>query len=359
MSTFGSPSRVSDGRAAIARRLTLAAGAAVSHIGYFDWVNQRYAEAWVGYGDDHPHSRNDEITRMLTRSIRGALPKIDLSLRRRGAGMRGSEAVAWIRSRKTLIGIGERVGPLVAVAAFVSDRPELVRSAQCEPLLEIGLSYSVQILREDMANRRKTQDRITDSILRSLSLSFMVVDAQGMIDYQNNLAEDWLEDRCQLAVNGGRLAGQSKHVQQMLQVAILGATAETARTSILQLDAEGGMPQTVVVLPIETAPRRALLVFGQETADAALRDLLLETFGLTLAERRLARHLLAGKSLADAAEATSLKISTARSYLKRIFAKTGINRQSQLISLYHSLMPPVKMTAVEEEPAPGRLPAAE
>jgi len=52
--------------------------------------------------------------------------------------------------------------------------------------------------------------------------------------------------------------------------------------------------------------------------------------------------LLSGKTLAVAAEESNLTISTARSYLKTIFAKTGIHRQSQLISLYHTLLPPIK-----------------
>lgn len=80
--------------------------------------------------------------------------------------------------------------------------------------------------------------------------------------------------------------------------------------------------KTIVVLPINEVPRLALIVFGQEEAgDSALSELLLETLGLTAAERRLAQQLLGGKSLAAAAAESNLTISTARSYLKVILPR--------------------------------------
>jgi DNA-binding CsgD family transcriptional regulator len=56
-------------------------------------------------------------------------------------------------------------------------------------------------------------------------------------------------------------------------------------------------------------------------------------FGLTKAEARLALRLAAGSSLASAAQAFNVKLTTIRSQLQQIFAKTGASRQSELVAM--------------------------
>lgn len=53
--------------------------------------------------------------------------------------------------------------------------------------------------------------------------------------------------------------------------------------------------------------------------------------GLTRAETGLVLALLAGSSLGEAAESLSISANTARTHLKRVFAKMGVKRQSELI----------------------------
>lgn len=62
-------------------------------------------------------------------------------------------------------------------------------------------------------------------------------------------------------------------------------------------------------------------------------------FGLTRAEARLAAALASGRSLKEAAVDTELRFSTVRTYLDRIFRKTGTNQQSQLVALLKSVAP--------------------
>jgi DNA-binding CsgD family transcriptional regulator len=56
-------------------------------------------------------------------------------------------------------------------------------------------------------------------------------------------------------------------------------------------------------------------------------------FGLTTAEARLASRLATGESLADAADALGVTKETARELLKRVFAKTDVHRQAELVAL--------------------------
>jgi DNA-binding CsgD family transcriptional regulator len=56
-------------------------------------------------------------------------------------------------------------------------------------------------------------------------------------------------------------------------------------------------------------------------------------FGLTKAEARLALRLAEGASLASAAQAFNVKLTTIRSQLQQVFAKTGTCRQTELVAL--------------------------
>jgi DNA-binding CsgD family transcriptional regulator len=63
-------------------------------------------------------------------------------------------------------------------------------------------------------------------------------------------------------------------------------------------------------------------------------------FALTPAERRVLGLLLAGATVADAAQTLGVTIPTMRSHLARLFGKTGTTRQSELLSLAWQLTPP-------------------
>jgi DNA-binding CsgD family transcriptional regulator len=61
--------------------------------------------------------------------------------------------------------------------------------------------------------------------------------------------------------------------------------------------------------------------------------LLAHLFNVTPAEARLAQCLSTGDTLEEAALVLNIKLSTARSQLSSLFAKTGTRRQSQLVAL--------------------------
>jgi DNA-binding CsgD family transcriptional regulator len=58
-----------------------------------------------------------------------------------------------------------------------------------------------------------------------------------------------------------------------------------------------------------------------------------DAFDLTPAEARLAAHLASGATLQAVAERLGISKETARNQLKMVFAKTGTNRQAQLVAL--------------------------
>ncbi|NVK20340.1 MAG: DNA-binding response regulator [Methylocystaceae bacterium] len=88
-------------------------------------------------------------------------------------------------------------------------------------------------------------------------------------------------------------------------------------------------------LPLgEAKPNQVLLFIGDPESPPAIDFLILSRlFGLTKSEAKLAAELSQGYTLEMAAEHIGLTISTARTYLKQVFAKTETNRQAELVKL--------------------------
>ncbi len=79
-------------------------------------------------------------------------------------------------------------------------------------------------------------------------------------------------------------------------------------------------------------PVALLLITDRAARKAARLALMQERFGLTGAEARLCAELLAGGNRREVAARLGISDATARTHLSRIFQKTGVNRQSELIS---------------------------
>jgi len=89
--------------------------------------------------------------------------------------------------------------------------------------------------------------------------------------------------------------------------------------------------KTSVPSPNEAAVLVMILDSAQPigTAEVELRQL----YGFTATEARLANHLMEGLSLEDCCSAMGIRRTTARMHLRNIFAKTGVRRQGELVSL--------------------------
>ena len=90
----------------------------------------------------------------------------------------------------------------------------------------------------------------------------------------------------------------------------------------------GATPQVALIL---RDLRQALPHFAAEQ----LREL----FGFTAAEARVANALLAGGSVEEIASSTSVRRDTVRAHVKRMLAKTGTRRQSDLQKLLVKALP--------------------
>ena len=77
----------------------------------------------------------------------------------------------------------------------------------------------------------------------------------------------------------------------------------------------------------------AVIVTVHEVAAPGSGPDIRRRYGFTGRETELLGHMLEGRSLADAAAAMAISLSTARQYVKQLMAKTHTHRQAELIAL--------------------------
>ncbi len=229
------------------------------------------------------------------------------------------------------INIGKRTGE-----AF--DQADLDLAARLQPHLvrayEIGrqLDGPVGIARSLVA------------ALQHSPHALFVVSPDGALAFANGAGERLLSRQRGLAVMNGRLT--ALHAETARRMELLFANAayrcgpRTGGAMSVPCPA-GGLPLALRTspLPLDEGPifRAAapvlVAVTDLEAKVRAPEDELKLLFGLSTAEARLAGAIFDGLSPSEAAERFQVSVNTTRFQLSRVFEKTGVARQADLVKL--------------------------
>jgi DNA-binding CsgD family transcriptional regulator len=183
------------------------------------------------------------------------------------------------------------------------------------------------------------------SALDAAPSAVLMCDADLRLTYANRCGEAMLREGILSAVNGRLIFADQKLVRRLRALADPG-TAN--RTAAMSLDAPGLPAVAAIAVRVETdrgaaavnpefgAPRLMIVAARNHKASFANIDHLRDWFNLTPAEARLAATLGEGGSLEDFAITRGISLNAARFLLKGIFAKTGTNRQPQLVARIHA-----------------------
>lgn len=193
------------------------------------------------------------------------------------------------------------------------------------------------------------------TLLHSLSTGVILVTKDGIIVEANPSAARLLEDGRIIHAINGSLAASDWYQTGLLHDAIARA-AGGANGSGMSLQGVGLAPVFAHILPLASGNLRPNLrqdavagIFLSPSDDdhgkLPQAAILGTTYNLTEAETRVAGAVADGKTSLDAAEMLGISENTIRSHLKRIFAKTGVTRQAELISLMNRLAVPVRSSA--------------
>jgi DNA-binding CsgD family transcriptional regulator len=140
-------------------------------------------------------------------------------------------------------------------------------------------------------------------------------------------------------------------VQQAAQARAVGTSCPKDTVRAVRRPS-GKRPLTLLIRSLNRTPASgtnipAVLVFmldpelPVEAAEAGLRQL----YGLTASEARMGQLLMSGKTFEDCCSHLAIRPSTARMHLGNLFAKTGVRRQGQLISLLLKSLGVVRATS--------------
>lgn len=313
-------------------------------LGFFDTKSGDVTETWMIKTDECPpdacHNLMCELRRALT--VPSAVGS-DLGI----TGIR--KKPLWLTAGDYRLAIGLPVADLLPIMVVSADHEseEPTRMA----MLRLALAYVQQQLTETVYSRSPWPEGLVEATLETLSLRFLLVNAKAEIRRDGRLNDTPGPADPAWIVCNRRLTLNDEKERTQLHDAIRMATGTERRTSIISVSTIAGRMRLAVVAPLSRSiPPMALVLFEHSGTDhAALREHFFTAHGLTMSERRVAHLLLDGETLNEAAEATDLSLATVRSYLKRIFVKTGTHRQTELVALYYRSILPVGASIAKAE----------
>lgn len=185
--------------------------------------------------------------------------------------------------------------------------------------------------------------RAISRAIDALPVGMAIVSEDMNVMHMNTYARDILNHNRGLDCTNNRLSARDRNLDEKLRKLVAAAAAK-ARAGI-----EDGSDAMFIKAPmirdqveVIATPVAARQNDGESTSvilylfDASLErhvshDVLTRLYGLTQTEGKLVQLLVGGATLDEAAERLEISVNTARTHLKHVFHKTGINRQAELV----------------------------
>jgi DNA-binding CsgD family transcriptional regulator len=204
--------------------------------------------------------------------------------------------------------------------------------------------------RSGQAMRRMPSEWAADT-LDQLELGVVLVNPKGKVAFANRSARTILEeaDGLMLAAAGDLYVSDSATAKELRELLASASAADGRRGGVLPVPRPSGRrPLTLLVTRLGSDAReglrrvRAVFISDPERGIATGEETLVRLHGLTRTEAALAVEILQGKTMEAAAAELGITVQTARSHLKRVFAKTKTRRQSELVLLLLKTAPPLR-----------------
>lgn len=257
----------------------------------------------------------------------------------RRAGMGHCIAGLPLRSRRNTAYFGIHMDP----AAGPPSARQMALATHLMPQLNRALTSQFHLIDAQLKNA------LYSEAFDNLDIGLAILGERKNVLVENRLAASIFRAGTTLSVRGGKLIAVVSRDTGVLDALIATAMSRQGRSAgaaIVVGNAEHGI--SVSVTPASRAFRAqtgaAVFVFLVPLTRKRNIDrsgALMDLFGLTLAEARIASLLAQGHSTRELAAELGITYETARTTIKQIFAKTGVRRQAQLVALVHSALPPL------------------
>lgn len=203
--------------------------------------------------------------------------------------------------------------------------------------------HMTRALRMSVRLERAAASGLEMAALDGLHHGVALVDAKLRVVHANRAMESLLRAGAGLRLRDGRLVTTTVQAQSQLTALVaaaispMGAGAD-ARPAVMLRQGSTTLSLHATSARIQGGgylPRPALAVLSVTRTgmdDPATPGWLRQQYGCTPSEARLVMGLLDGMNLRAAADAAGTTYETARTTLKRVFVKVGVQSQSQLLS---------------------------
>jgi len=194
--------------------------------------------------------------------------------------------------------------------------------------------------------RERTAARVAGEAIRRLNFAWLTLDAEGrVLDTDRQGADLLAQARIVRRGRDGKLGSASPEVSRAIAEAVaalaVGKKAkEQERPRAIVLSREPWLDMLLVPAspaPGTARPAHAMIAYvhADSWSSADRCEQLAQLFDLLPSEARLALALARGMSIAEAAVDLRITVESARTYSKRIYAKTGARGQADLVRFVH------------------------
>jgi DNA-binding CsgD family transcriptional regulator/PAS domain-containing protein len=204
-------------------------------------------------------------------------------------------------------------------------------------------------------NHQQAQKLCLSDILDGLSAGMVLVDAQGRIVHANAAGSAILESADFLRAVCGRLVASDPSINVALREILTAANAGDAALGIrgiaLPLTAHDGERYVAHVLPLTSGARRIACLSYNAVAALFIRKAALQAFAppevigemykLTPTELRVLLAIVDIGGVPEVAVALGVAVTTIKTHLSRLFEKTGVGRQADLVKLVAGFSTPL------------------
>lgn len=203
--------------------------------------------------------------------------------------------------------------------------------------------------------RIKLKEELALSEWERPSKGVVLVDARAHVVYANKFARAILDARDGLFIDAGTLSASELKTTSALSRLIAGCSDRGLRDDgpggTLRVGRTGCAPLSVVVAPFPNRERQVdqrwlglawptaiLIVTDPQRERQHQKDRLRQRLGLTPTEAELALEIARGKGRQAAARRLNISLGTARTHLERIFSKSGVHRQAELVAIVSAMV---------------------
>jgi len=205
-----------------------------------------------------------------------------------------------------------------------------------------------------MVDRAAAEAATFGNALDGIGAGLFFVDAGGRIVHANTSGQDMLAQGVLARGSSGKLASYDTSAVQGLDE-IFGITesgdADEPRGGAVPLTARDGEHYVAHVLPLTAGSRRQAGTSSEAIAaifvkKAALdmpspQDIMAKFYKLTPTELRVLFAIVQVGGVPDVAQSMGISPSTVKTHLRRLFAKTGTDRQADLVKLVAGYVNPL------------------